>query len=405
MDEDTGTAQPEPSFGARLRRLRERRGMSRAVLGGLVGKSDEWVKAVESGRLQMPRLPMLLKLADVLGVADLADLTAGLSMPVASLSKASHDLAPTVADAMFAAPVVADREPDLAGLARRVDEGWQRWVNLPEQKSSVAVVLPDVLTEARAVVRALEGADRRRARAELARVYSLAQNFFAWQPAAELVWLAADRAMVAAEEADDPLAIAAAAWFYAVVYRSAGQVDRALATALEAAARLDPAAGVEQRARWGMLHLSAALSESTAGNAGNAWRHWDRADQAATALGRGYYHPWLRFGRADVDANAVWIENRLFRPGQALRRADALDLSAQPGPGVRALRLLDIAEAHQLLNERAGVVHMIGRAHRVSAETVRYSLFARAALLDLSERRTSVRDDARELAAAIGIPV
>jgi len=222
---------------------------------------------------------------------------------------------------------------------------------------------------------------------------------------AELVWLAADRAMVAAEEADDPLAVAAAAWYYAALYRSAGQIDRALATALDAAALLDPAAGVEQRARWGRLQMSPALSEATAGNAGNARGGiWDRADQAATAFGSDYYHPWLRFGRADVDANAVWI-NRLFRPGQALRRADALDLSAQPGPGVRALRLLDIAEAHNLLNEHAGVIYMIRRAHRESAETVKFELTGRAMLVDLSERRSSVRDDARELATTLGIPI
>ncbi|MGH3794694.1 MAG: hypothetical protein ACRDSP_07365 [Pseudonocardiaceae bacterium] len=33
--------------------------MSRPVLGGLVGRSVERVKAVETGRLQAPRLPML----------------------------------------------------------------------------------------------------------------------------------------------------------------------------------------------------------------------------------------------------------------------------------------------------------------------------------------------------------
>lgn len=55
-------------FGDRLKRHRERLGMSRPVLGGLVGKSADWVKAVETGRLLTPRLPMLLRLAEVLQV-------------------------------------------------------------------------------------------------------------------------------------------------------------------------------------------------------------------------------------------------------------------------------------------------------------------------------------------------
>jgi hypothetical protein len=90
------------------------------------------------------------------------------------------------------------------------------------------------LTDTRAAGRALDGTPRRRVLTELARVYSLTQCFLAYQPAAELVWLAADRAMVAAQEADDPLAIAAAAWYYGAIYREVGQSDRALTTALDA---------------------------------------------------------------------------------------------------------------------------------------------------------------------------
>ncbi len=61
---------PDMSFGARLRYRRERVGKTRAVLGGLVGRSEEWVKAVETDRLLIPRLPMLLRLADVLGITN-----------------------------------------------------------------------------------------------------------------------------------------------------------------------------------------------------------------------------------------------------------------------------------------------------------------------------------------------
>jgi transcriptional regulator with XRE-family HTH domain len=53
--------------GERIKHFRTRVGMSRPVLGGLVGRSAEWVKAVETGRLQVPRLPMLLQIARALG--------------------------------------------------------------------------------------------------------------------------------------------------------------------------------------------------------------------------------------------------------------------------------------------------------------------------------------------------
>ena len=50
MDDDTTGR----TVGQRIRHHRERAGMSRPVLGGLVGRSAEWVKAVESGRLLAP---------------------------------------------------------------------------------------------------------------------------------------------------------------------------------------------------------------------------------------------------------------------------------------------------------------------------------------------------------------
>lgn len=91
---------------------------------------------------------------------------------------------------------------------------------------------------------------RRAALAEQARVYPLAQNFFAFQPAEQLVWLAADRAMTAATDADDPAAIAAAAWYYVHVYRACAQPDAAEDVLASAASLLTPDVGGEHLARW-----------------------------------------------------------------------------------------------------------------------------------------------------------
>ena len=294
----------EPSFGVRLQHLRTRRGLSREVFGGLLGRSGEWVKALERGRILMPRLPMLLRIAEVLHVNDLADLTGEQRVPVVSFSKGRHARTPVVADAMLASVPAADAEPDLRALRGRIDDAWRRWVTMPDQKSSVADVLPGLLAEARAAVWALDGTDRRRAQAELARVYSLAQCFFAYQPRGELVWVAADRAMVAAQDADDPLAMAAAAWYYGEAYRAYGHPEQARATALDCAALLDPAAGSEQRARWGHLQMSAALSDADSGNAGDAWRHWDRA---SSPIPSGDARPPTRSARTTTTRGCVSV--------------------------------------------------------------------------------------------------
>ncbi|MFF3568601.1 helix-turn-helix domain-containing protein [Nocardia jiangxiensis] len=76
-------AQPNSSdlagrtIGERIQIIRTRTGKSRAVVAGLVGRSEDWLRDVEKGRLQNPPpLDMLLQLAQVLGVRDLTEIDA-----------------------------------------------------------------------------------------------------------------------------------------------------------------------------------------------------------------------------------------------------------------------------------------------------------------------------------------
>ena len=132
------------TFGQRLRNHRERAGKTRAVLGGLVGKSEEWVKAIESGRLLTPRLPMLLRLAEVLGLDDLADLTGVQSVPVASITKAGHDGTPAIADAMQRTARVADHPPTPDDITIRVSRAWKLWHHSYEERTALAALLAEV---------------------------------------------------------------------------------------------------------------------------------------------------------------------------------------------------------------------------------------------------------------------
>ncbi|WP_433058496.1 helix-turn-helix domain-containing protein [Dactylosporangium sp. CS-033363] len=395
--------EPELTFGRRVRILRERSGKTRAVLGGLVGRSEEWVKAIETGKLLTPRLPLLLSLADVLGVDDLAELTGDQSIPVASVTKATHPATAAIAEAMNRPVVARDVDPDSADVHSRVGHAWQLWHGSTTERTAVAAVLPDLLRDARAVVRLVDGADRRRAYADLAQVYHLCQLFLAHQPAAELVWLAADRGMQAAQDADDPLAIATAAWYYAYVYRGAGQFAAAEEVVGDVIPLLDPEASTDHLARWGQLQLGVALASAKAGRGGVAWKYWDRSSGAADALGRGYLHPRTMFGRFTVDAFAVTIDVELFRAGEAVVRAERLDLGDMPSHTRRAAFLMDSARAHHQRREHVAVVHLLGRALRESVETTRHQPFARQAILELMGRRGTVRDDARELALSVGL--
>lgn len=405
------SAQPIP-FGQRVQRARARAGLSRAVVGGLVGRSEDWVKAIEKGRIGQPRLPLLLRLADVLGVEDLADLTGEERLAKATYAKAAHDSLPAVKAALttYHFNGAGDEPPAVHELQARVRDAWTMWHASGTHRTRVAAVLPDLLADLQHATSALEGAARRRALVALAETYHLAQLFLSFQPAPELVMLAGDRAMTAAQAADSPKAIAGAAWYVNHVFRDAGERHEArVDLAMQASDLLrDTDEDPEDLARWGLLQLAAALSHAKTGRRGDAERFWDRADAAATRLGDGYVHPYLMFGRGMVDGYAITMQADLVRASDALDTAGRVDLSpaAMPSATRRSFHLMETARAYNMSGDQMPVVHLLRRAHEESPETAAFNLFARSAVADMSQSSNRlVRSEAEYLRREMRVPV
>lgn len=394
------------SFGERVEFFRNRAGMTRKVLGELCGRSEEWVKAIEKGRLLMPRVPLLIRLAEVLDVGDLAELTGEQRLTTATYGKTRHEKAGQVARALASYPLAsADREPMSAeALAASVAQAWMVWHGSANQRSAIAAVLPRLLDDARTSARLLEGRDRRSALASLAQVYHLTQLFLSFQPMPELVLLTGDRAMQAAQDADDPHAIAAAAWYMNHVYRDAGeQAEARIELAHQAARLLRPEAGEADRALWGLQHLAIALSLAKTGHKGQAEHHFDLADRAANALQK--RHPWLLFGREMVDGYAITMYADLTDAHEATRQADRGDLSAMPSATRRSFHVIETARAYHLKREPLATIHLLNRAYEISPETIGFNLFTRSAVQELMvSGGSTVRDDARALARKLRLP-
>ncbi|MFH8410390.1 helix-turn-helix domain-containing protein [Streptomyces sp. NPDC018019] len=403
----THDATDPQTFGTRVRRERERRGLSRPVLAGLVGRSTEWVKAIESDRLHQPRPPLLLRLAQALGVDDLAVLTGDDRMAITTYSQAAHPALTTVKNALTDCNVLLrDEEPAPAtALAMQVQQTWQAWHGLGDHRTRVADVLPALLADVTYAARTHEGTERRRVQVHLAQVYHLAQLYLSFQPVPELVMLTGDRAMAAAQNADSPRAIAASAWYLNHVYRDSGdQHEARVDLAMRAIKLLDPDRGAEDIALTGLLHLAAALSYAKIGQKGSAERYWSKADAAARRLGDAYVHPWLLFGRGMVDAYAITMANDLVRAGEAVDVATHIDLGTMPSATRRSFHLVETARAYSLEGEAFAVVHLLTKAYEASAETARFNLFARDTAAELAERGSPlIREEARGLARQLGV--
>src|SRR5579875_261586 len=173
--------------GERIQILRERKGLSRPVLAGLVGMSASWLKGIERGTRLPPRLPLLVKLAEALSVGDVAvlagiDLDLGAaSVPVSSFARIPHDAVPAIREAVRdPLLVLPDDAPDVAALAGRTADAWRLWHQSPQHRTDVGRVLPRLVTDARVAARSAQGADRRAANAALADVYALVQHEVVW---------------------------------------------------------------------------------------------------------------------------------------------------------------------------------------------------------------------------------
>jgi transcriptional regulator with XRE-family HTH domain len=418
MPEATDTT-PQLTFGQRVQRARRRSGKTRTVVAGLMDQSTEWVKAIETGGIGMPRLPKLLQLAHVLGIEDLTELTGDERISAATYTKAVHGGLPVVKQALTTYRLQpADQQPESAEvLAERLRYAWKLWHardrrtgprdEIEGNRSRIIRLLPDLLADTQHAARVLDVPDRRRALVALAETYHLAQLFLSFQPAPDLVVLTGDRAMSAAQDADNPRAIAAAAWYMNHVHRDAGEAAEARVDLAEQAVALlrndeDP----DHIARRGLLHLAAALSYAKTGQAGDAWRYWDKADGAARRLGDDYAHPWLIFGRGIVDGYAITMHTDLMQPVKALQVADSLDLGQIPSATRRSYHLIETARAHGILGEGVAVVSLLRKAYEESPETIRYNLHTRGVLPELVKSGPRmVRDDALALAQDLGVPV
>lgn len=395
--------------GELLRDRRERRGLSRAALGGLVGRSGDWVKKIERGERSVRSLPLLVELGRVLGCQDVTELTGGdTSVPINDGGKVTHTGVPGLRAAVHAPLFAAAGAPEDVGvLAGRVKGAWDVWHRARHQRTAVAKVLPGLIETGHATVRAAEGSEKRRASVILSEVYALAQQYAAHTVEPELYWVIVDRARMAAEQSDDPIALASAAWIVGNGLRVTGYIDEALRMVSDAAETLRPSLedGSERlRGTYGSLCLHAAVTAAQDGRDGDAWHWHEEADRTAQRLGDGYAHPWTMFSKGNVAVHAVTIGADLHTPGVALTQLAETDPASIPSVERRSRLFLDAAKAENVRREKASALQYLRLAYTTSPEAVRYVPSGRALAADLRRTTTGALSHvAAELADDIGV--
>ncbi|MEU4626647.1 helix-turn-helix transcriptional regulator [Actinoplanes sp. NPDC023801] len=391
--------------GQRIKLLRQRAGMTRTVLAGLVGKSPDWVKSVETGRIQPPRLTTLAQIARVLQVPVQSLITAEEQIVLSTST--THPALPAVREALNQWPISRDEPPtSLEHIAARIDVAWRVRHASPDHRTVIGRLLPDLIRDTQLAIRAYQGSDRNAAHAQLADVLGLTQMFLAYQNAADLLWRVVDRAMLAAQESGDPIALAQAAWFAIEVHRDAGDWDTAQSINQQVITALGPHlpdADTDLLAMYGALHAAAAFTAARSGRSGPAWRAWDEADRVVRNLPTGYYQRVTSFSRPVMIAHAVTLEVELHKGDRAVRMATTEQANAIPSRPRRARHLIEVARGHHLGHQHEATIGLLNRAYHTAPETIRFNTYARQIAYDLLTGPPALRRQAADLAVKVGL--
>jgi transcriptional regulator with XRE-family HTH domain len=392
--------------------LRESRGMSREVLAGLLGKTPDWVRDVERGKVRPPGIDVALRIAQALRVRDLANLTGHPDVKISLFQGPGHPRLAAVRAAVDALPIGTPTAapPRAEHLRARLAAAWAARHSAPDHRERIGALLPDLIRDAQLAVQIAEApAEWRAAQAVLAEVYSLSQFFLAYQPDPSLLWRVAERSMVAAQQSADPHTIGVSAWLLAQAHRDTGPdhydaADTITQQALDYLTPLLPDSDDPVLAIAGALTFEAGYTAARRGETATAWRYWETAQAMADQLPGAYYHPITSFSQAIMGAHAVTVAVELHSGRESVRQAARADADTIPSRPRRARHRIEQARGYQLDGQPEAAIATLDQAYEAAPETIRYNGYARAIILEETESKvTAHRRRASELAVRVGL--
>jgi len=382
------TAAGREVAGQRIARARRRRGLSQAVLAGLVGRSESWLSQVERGKRGVDSHSVLTRLAEILRV-DIEELTGSGDPDEAG--RRAYPAAPLIEQAMmgYGTPGRGELEPraDLDHLRARVRSAYRSYQET--RYDATGRVLPGLIRGAEAAAR-MTGPPGLATCQVRALVYDAAAALLGRVGEPFLAWAAADRARSAAEYSGDALLVAASAWRLSYMVTARKHPQQALELAMTAAVALErvmraPSPG--ELSVYGALHLAAATAAAAC---------YDQATTASLlATARGIAertgeanHMGTAFGPVNVAIHTISASLKLGDPRTATETSEALDLAALPAGlvGRRTQVNLDLARAYAMSRRDAAAVNLLLAAERLSPQLVRYDPGTRDVLAELLRR-------------------
>lgn len=379
-------------IGQRIAHARRRRGLSQAVLSGLVGRSESWLSQVERGQRAVDNHTVINALAAILGLA-VEELTVKKNNTMTRYQAASAIRQAMMSydglSSLITPGRIGGSAESVAWLhheIRRVNELYQA-----TRYDEVGKRLPRLIVATELGSRHAPAAQRRAYQTMRSLTYHATTTTLRRVGEAELAWLAADRSLAAAQEADRPLLAAVSAYRLGYVLVRLRETRRALDLVLQAAEALQVSArrpAPRALPIVGALYLVAVTAAAAAHDQAAVRTFLAHARQIADLLGEDRNDFWTAFGMTNVIIHEVSAAVEFGDAREAISRSETLNLSelASGLVGRRAQVHLDLARAYAVQRKDAASVNMLLEAERLSPELVRYGARPRELLTQLLKR-------------------
>ncbi|CUW33331.1 helix-turn-helix domain-containing protein [Streptomyces reticuli] len=381
------------AFGQRVQKFRKERGRTQAEFAAALGKTSSWLSQVERGVQPVQRMDLLQQIADELGVS-VQQLRPGSPADGPSQAPTAQSLSNDLDEArrlLSGHPalhtLLAGRDGSgttraLDPLRRDIDDLWD--LTHAGQLAQVSTLAVQLLPELERTVRTAPSEQQAELYLLLSRAYQALSAAFVRQDEADAAWVAADRAVFAAEQSGDPLHVCASVFRMVQAFvrlRSLGQAEHAAQTAISALSA-QAAQTSESLSVLGSLHLALALVRARASARTEAKEEIEKARAIAAQLGENRNDFNLEFGPVNVEIQAVSTAVDLGDAGEALDIGLTIDAS-ELSPERQGRLLMDLGRAHAQRRHGGEALDCLLRAEAIAPEIIQTHQAARAAIREL----------------------
>lgn len=415
MDPMERTRPVAPSVGERIESRRIQNALSRRVVANLVGRSEEWLRLVEAGRLRLDSIDVMIRLARVLRIEDFRELIDWPTRSVRPALAMETDLLCELRLQVLDHPVISMGRPEVSSVpARHLDLrlGLHRceviWAGRIRRYSLLAQELPVLLADTRHRYRESMTSDDGDL---LIEIYRLCRELCSHLGAHDLALIVADRAMLLASRHSRSALLTTSAYQVAMALLWAGRSADARRYATAVAAKLQTeditrsvAAGHRSATLQGALHLLAASAASATLDAVETERSLAEADRIALKVGRYRQVHGIGFGVHEVELMRMEIALTRTDFEAVLGLAGAIDLPDNYPVEKRVRYHVMAAAAFASRRDDMGGVFELLKAVEASDEDLRYDPDAQRTVQILLRRDNKLlRRDLVRLAVAAGI--